>query len=235
MKTKQLFLTLFILGLIISNFALAERNEREVPSFSEISLRISGTVYLEQGNRQSVRMEAKSSTLEEIITEVKGRTLIIRFKSNNIFRRSFNPGRVDIYISVPEIHALSVSGSGDIVADNKIKSRILDLSVSGSGDITLKNLDAERVKAVVSGSGDILINKGGVAEELTVAISGSGNVKAENFETKNVEAKIAGSGNCMVYAADYLKARVSGSGNILYNGNPQIDSSVAGSGRVKKL
>ncbi|WP_372946690.1 head GIN domain-containing protein [Mariniphaga sp.] len=235
MKTKQFFLLLFILGFIFSNAAFAEREEREVSSFSEISLRISGKVHLEQGNRQSVRVEAKSSTLEEIITEVKGRTLIIRFKSNNIFRRSFNPGRVDIYITVPEINALSVSGSGDIVAESKIKSRILDLAVSGSGDISLKNLDAERIKTAVSGSGDILINKGGVADELEVAISGSGNVKAENFEVKNVEVKIAGSGSCSIYATEYLKAKVSGSGNVLYKGNPQIDTSVVGSGKVKKL
>lgn len=235
MKTKQFFLSLFILGFLFSNTVFAEREDREVSSFSEISLRISGTVHLEQGNRQSVRVEAKPSTLEEIITEVKGRELIIRFKSTNLFRRSFNPGRIDIYITVPEVHALSVSGSGDIVADGKIKSRILDLAVSGSGDISLKNLDAERIKASVSGSGDILINKGGVADELVVAISGSGNVKAENFEVKNVDARIAGSGSCHVYAVDYLKARVAGSGNILYRGNPQVDTSVAGSGKVKKL
>jgi hypothetical protein len=235
MKTKQFLLSLFILGFFISNTAFAEREEREVPSFSEISLRISGTVHLEQGDRQSVRVEAKPSTLEEIITEVKGRTLVIRFKSTNIFWRSFNPGRVDIYITVPEINALSVSGSGDVVADSNIKSRILDLAVSGSGDISLNNLDAERVKASISGSGDILIGKGGLADELAVAISGSGNVKAEDFEAKNVEAKIAGSGSCMVRAADHLKARVSGSGNILYKGNPQIDTSVVGSGKVKKL
>ncbi|HDR50344.1 MAG TPA: DUF2807 domain-containing protein [Mariniphaga anaerophila] len=235
MKTKQFFLSLFIFGFVFSNAAFAEREEREVSSFSEISLRISGKVHLEQGNRQRVRVEAKSSTLEEIITEVKGRELIIRFKSNNIFRRSFNPGRVDIYITVPEINALSVSGSGDIIADSKIKSRILDLTVSGSGDISLKNLDAERVKAAVSGSGNILIGKGRTADEFEVAISGSGNVKAENFEAKNVNAKISGSGSCRVNAVDYLKARVAGSGNVLYKGNPQIDTSVMGSGRVKKL
>jgi hypothetical protein len=235
MKTKQLFLSLLIPGIIFSNVVTAERNEREVPSFSEISLRISGKIHLEQGNRQSVRVEAKSSALEEIITEVKGRTLIIRFKSSHMFWRSFNPGRVDIYITVPEIDALSVSGSGDVVADSKIKSRILDLTVSGSGDISLNNLDAERVKASISGSGDILIGKGDLADELAVAISGSGNVKAENFEAKNVEAKIAGSGSCMVHAADHLKARVSGSGNVSYKGEPQIDTSVVGSGRVKKL
>jgi hypothetical protein len=235
MKTKQLFLSLFILGIIFSNVVFAERNEREVPSFSEISLRISGKVHLEQGNRQSVRIEAEPSTLEEIITEVKGRTLIIRFKSTSLFRRTFNPGRVDIYITVPEVDALSVSGSGDIEAESKIEARILDLAVSGSGNILLENLDAERVKAAISGSGDILIGGGGTADELNVAVSGSGNVKAENFEVGNAEVKISGSGSCMVNATELLRARVAGSGNVLYHGNPQIDASVAGSGRVKKL
>lgn len=235
MKTKHLFLSVLMVGLLLSNLAFAEREEREVPSFSEISLRISGNVYLEQGDRQSVRVVASSSTLEEVITEVKGRTLIIRFRTNNLFRKTFNPGKVEIYVTVPEINALAVSGSGDIVAADEIKSRILDLTVSGSGDISLKNLEADRVKATVSGSGNILINKGGLADELTAAISGSGNVKAENFEARSVDAKISGSGNCSVYASSSLKARVAGSGNILYKGNPQLDSTVLGSGRVKKL
>lgn len=235
MKTKHLFLSILMAGLLVSNLAFAVKEDREVPSFSEISLRISGNLYLEQGDRQSVRVVASPSTSEEIITEVKGRTLIIRFRTNNLFRQTFNPGKVEIYVTVPEINALAVSGSGDIVASDAIKSRILDLTVSGSGDILLKNLDAERVKAAVSGSGNILINEGGLADELTATISGSGNVKAENFEARAVEARISGSGNCSVNATSSLKARVAGSGSVLYKGNPQIDTSVAGSGKVKKL
>lgn len=235
MKTKHLFLSILMIGLLVSNLAFAEREERKVPSFSEISLRISGNVYLEQGDRQSVRVVAKPSALEEIVTEVKGRTLIIRFRTNNLFRQTFNPGKVEIYVTVPEINALAVSGSGDIVASDLIKSRILDLTVSGSGDISLKNLDSERVKAAVSGSGNILINNGGLADEFAATISGSGNVKAENFKARAVDARISGSGNCSVHATGSLKARVAGSGSVLYRGNPQVDTSVVGSGRIKKL
>lgn len=234
MKTKHFFLSIFILGFLFSNAVFAEQDEREVPSFSEISLRISGTVYLEQGTRQNLRIEAKPSTLDEIITEVKGRELIIRFKSSNYFWQSFNPGKIEIYVTVPEVNSLAVSGSGDIVAGDLIETRILDLAVSGSGDISLKDLKAERVKAAVSGSGNILIENGGVADELVLAISGSGNVKAENFEAKTVEAKISGSGSCSVHAAESLDATVAGSGSVLYSGNPQLDTSILGSGRVKK-
>jgi hypothetical protein len=235
MKTKIFILTFLFISALFMNPVSAEDEERSVPSFSEISLRIPGTLYLEQGETQSVEVVAKPSALEEIVTEVNGRQLNIRFKSKNYFFKSFNPGKIEIFITVPEIDGLAVSGSGDIIAEDDIKSRILDLAVSGSGDINLSGLDAERVKASISGSGDIIIGSGGVADDLSVSISGSGDVKAEGFEAKDVVVRIAGSGNCSVTSNGTIKAKVAGSGSVYYNGNPGIDSSVAGSGRVKKM
>ncbi len=234
MKIRILLISLFVIGLFAVNQVNAQSEERNVSSFSEISLRVPGKLSLEQGQKQSVEIVAKTSTLEEIITEVKDRKLIIRFKSKNYFR-TFNPGKIEIFVTVPEIDGLGISGSGDIIAEDKIKTRILDLAVSGSGNIKLDDLSAERVKANISGSGDIIINDGGIADDLSVSISGSGNVKAGGFEVKDVAITIAGSGNCTVLSNGSLKARIAGSGNVYYNGNPAIDTSVAGSGSVKKL
>ena len=235
MKTKILILSSFLMFAFFANPVLAEDEERNVPSFSEISLRVPGKLYLEQGQTQSVEIVAKASTLEEIVTEVNGRELTIRFKNKNYLFKSFNPGKIEIFVTVPEIDGLSVSGSGDIIAEDDIKTRIIDLAISGSGDINLAELDAERVKASISGSGDIVIEDGGVADDFSVSISGSGDVKAGDFEAKDVVVRIAGSGNCSVSSNGSLKARVAGSGSVYYNGNPSIDSSVAGSGRVKKI
>ncbi len=234
MKTKLFFFSFILLGLMGLNQARAEEQNRDVPSFSEISMRVSGKVYLEQGDRQSVRIVASQSTLDEIVTEVKDRSLIIRFKSNNLFMRSFNPGKIEIYVTVPEINALSVSGSGDITASNEIKSRILDLSVSGSGNISFDQLVADRVKAGISGSGNVTVDSGR-SEDLTISVSGSGSFKGSDFKVRTVDARISGSGNCTVHAGESLKARVTGSGNVTYSGNPMVDTSVVGSGRVKKL
>jgi len=235
MKKIHIYFPLIILGLLLINPLFAENEKRDVPSFSEIALRIPGKLYVKQGSTQSVQIDAKSSTLEEIITEVKDRKLTIHFKSKNFFFQSFNPGKIEIHITVPEVDGLSVSGSGDIIAENEIETRILDLAVSGSGDIVLADLKTDRVKTAISGSGDIIIKDGGEATDFSAAISGSGDVKAADFEAKDVAVRIAGSGNCTVTANRTLKARVAGSGSVYYNGNPQIDSSVAGSGRVKKL
>jgi hypothetical protein len=232
MKNRVLILAILIVGFFIANPVLAKDEMRQVGPFSKISLRISAKVYVEQGDKQSVKVVAEPETLEKIITEVKDRTLNIRFPNDNIFRR-WDPGKIEIYITVPEVDALNVSGSGDIVSDD-INTRILDLIVSGSGNIKIEKLSAEKVNSNVSGSGNIKIIEGGVASELSVRISGSGNVDARGFEANNVSVQTSGSGNCSVVSNGEIKARISGSGNVYYSGNPAIDSSVSGSGSVKK-
>ncbi len=234
MKTKFLFLSLFLLGIFTFNTVTAEEEKRDISAFSEISLGIEAKLYLTQGSSQSVRVVAKSSTLEDIITEVKNRKLTIRFPNKNIFKRNYNPGKIDIYITVPDISALGVSGSGNIIIED-LESRILDLSVSGSGDIDIDDLDTEKLKASISGSGNISVGEGGIAEELSVSISGSGNFSGKQFEADKVTVRTSGSGNCSVTSNGSIKASIAGSGNIYYSGNPSIDASVAGSGKVKKM
>jgi hypothetical protein len=213
MKTKILLVSLFVLGLFIFNPVQAEEEVREVATFSEISLKVDAKLYLKQGDEQSVKIVAKESVLEKLITEVKGRKLTIRFP-NTTMLQNFNPGKIEIYVTVPEINVLTVSGSGDLVAE-ELSSRILELSVSGSADIVIKD--------------------GGVADELSSTISGSGSVKAEGFEAKDVSVRISGSGSCFITSNGSIKARISGSGSVNYKGNPSIDSSVAGSGKVKEM
>ena len=236
MKTRIIttVFTLFIM-LVATSMVKAEEQSRKVEPFNEISLRIAAKVHLEQGNKQNLEIVAKPSTLEEIITEVKDGKLIIRFPNKDFFWKTFQPGEITIYITTPEINGLGVSGSGDIIAENDIKTKILDLGVSGSGNIRLSSLSAEQVKTAISGSGDIVLAGENPAQDLSVAISGSGNLKAMNYKADDVSVKIAGSGNVDIEAIKNLYVRLAGSGNVTYKGNPLIDQSIAGSGRVKKV
>ncbi len=233
MRTKQVLFFVFTLAFLYSATAFAETEERNVSSFSAVSLNISGTVYLEQGSPQSVRVEASESTLEDLITEVKNGTLVIRLKNNNFFWPSFNTGKIEVYITVPDIEALTVSGSGNIKS-RSIKSRDLNFTVSGSGDIEIENLDAKNVEAVISGSGNVRLN-GGRTAEFSSTVTGSGNIRAVDFQAENADLRITGSGNCSITARESLKARITGSGGVSYKGSPQLDTNVTGSGRVKKL
>lgn len=233
MKTKIvsfIFLFAFVLSAIQTK---ADEQDRKVDPFTEISLRISANVYLEQGPKHSLSIVAKPSTLDEIITEVKDGKLIIRFPNKDFFWKTFQPGEITIHITAPEISGLGISGSGDIIAEDELKTKSMELAVSGSGNIKLSELNAERVKAAISGSGDIIVAGNSAAQDLSVTISGSGNFKGINYSSDDVSVKIAGSGNVGIEANKNLYVRLAGSGNVTYKGKPMIDQSIAGSGSVR--
>lgn len=233
MKTR-LATAITLFAFVLTGLSLrAEEQNRKVDPFTEISLRIGANVHLEQGAKQNLEIVAKPSTLDEIITEVKEGKLIIRFPNKNYLWSTFQPGEITIYITTPEINGLGVSGSGDIIAEDEIKTKILDMAVSGSGNIKLSELNAERVVSAISGSGNILVAGKTAAQDLSVTISGSGNFKGLNYSADDVTIKIAGSGNVGVEANNNLYVRLAGSGNVTYKGKPSIDQSIAGSGTVK--
>jgi hypothetical protein len=232
-KIKVWMVAIVVLGLQLT--AWSETEERKVSAFSEISLRIPAKLYLEQGPVQKVTIDAKSSVKNEIITEISGRSLVIRFPAKNYFFRNLDPGSITIHITVPEISGLSLSGSGDIFAKGSLTTRIMDVNISGSGNVDLSDLLAERVKAVISGSGNIILKGSKPAAEFTGTISGSGNIKAQNFEAENVKANISGSGNCSIGSNGQCTVRIAGSGNFHYKGDPSIDSTVAGTGSIKEI
>lgn len=235
MKTKLAMMALVAFLTVVGKNVIADEQKRNVEPFSEISLRVSGNLFLKQGDKQSIEIDAKASTLNDIITEVKDRKLIIRFPNKNLLWKDFDPGKIIIYVTVPEINALNVSGSGDIICEDGINSRIIDLSVSGSGDIKLDGLKSEQVKAVVSGSGDVVIKGSDTATDLSVTISGSGNFNSLDFPAEDVNIKVSGSGNSTVHAKNKLTAKVAGSGEVRYRGKPLVDQSVVGSGSVKRI
>ena len=235
MKTIFATALLFCTLLLTTMQVQADDETRSVEPFTEISLRIGAKVHLEQGDKQNLEIVAKASTLEQIITEVKEGKLIIRFPNKNLFWNDFRPGEITIHITTPEINALAVTGSGDIVAEDEIKTKILDLTLSGSGNIHLSELTAERVKTAISGSGNIVLGGKTPAQDLSIAISGSGNFKGLDYSAEDVSVKVSGSGNAGIEARNNLYIRLVGSGNVTYKGKPQIDQSTTGSGTVKRL
>ncbi|MGE4587826.1 MAG: head GIN domain-containing protein [Mangrovibacterium sp.] len=229
MKTKLNILLVVVAFLAVMPGLRAAGEYREVSAFSEITLRIPANLYILQGKEQSLEIVAEESVVNKIITDVKGRELTIR--SSGL--RNISASSIEVFITIPDIDALAVSGSGNILSNGAIQSRILKLAVSGSGKIGIEKLSAERVMASLSGSGDIALTGVSDADELTLNISGSGKFDGLNFPVNNVNVRISGSGDALVYAHDMLKVFTVGSGDVIFRGNAATDQSVVGSGKVE--
>lgn len=206
---------------------IVEEN-RNLSDFDEIELRASADVFITRSNEFGFRVEGQQNILDVLTTRTKGHTLIIEFQDVCVI----NTKSLVIYISMPELTALHVSGSGDVESDDVFSANEMELGISGSGSIDLQ-VEAERLDLGVSGSGDIYL--AGTTDRFVSSISGSGNIKANQLQANMARVRISGSGSTYIHVIEDLEVRISGSGNVHYMGNPDINTNVSGSGNVRKI
>jgi hypothetical protein len=226
---KKALLSLIVMSFICSvTMGQDYKETRDVKGFSSIGFGISGNLYIKIGPEFSVILEGDKEDVNEVETEVVGNRLQIKHDTWRFNIRE----KVDVYITMPDLKGLGVSGSGKAEVLDEIETEDLDLSVSGSGHILTANITVENLDCSISGSGNIKLG-GGKVIDAEVSISGSGSFYGEEARAETMEIGVSGSGSCRCYVTGSLEARVSGSGNITYSGDPRIDARVSGSGRVK--
>ncbi len=215
--------------LTLSVLIYGAQEVRKLKGFDQISFNISGDLILTQGDAFKVVIEGPESDIEKIKTEVEGKNLIVKSKTSF---SNFND--VKVYVTLPELKGIALSGSGDVIAEKKFDVKNLNLTVSGSGDINFGTLQAENINAVISGSGDIKL-KGGQSSTLNLSINGSGDISSVELEAKDVKVSISGSGTARVFASNTLNSNIVGSGDVYYKGNPLVNANAVGSGSTKAL
>lgn len=203
---------------------------RKVSDFSIINLSISADVFITQGNKTSIEVEADEKALENLITRVSGDELTIKWKDNDYYN-----GDVIFRITMKDIEELNIAGSGNIYANSKIRCEDIELNIAGSGDILLKDLSAEEIESEIAGSGNIKLGGQDIVASHEINIAGSGDVSAKKLKTEKAFVNIAGSGNCYVNVLKSLNVNIVGSGDVYYFGSPKISSNIIGSGDLEKL
>lgn len=218
-------MSFFTLPILVKAEEVEENRKVEV--FTEIDLRIAGNVYVTQGNEHSLTVKGNASDLKDLITEVKGGNLIIRYDS-----WLSRHGNVEIHLVMKNVEGLDVSGSGTIASESKIVTDEIELEISGSGSIIIDQLEANEIESEISGSGKIVLKGTKTVDEFEFEISGSGKIYAFDLTANKVSGDISGSGKVEITALERLETDISGSGKVYYKGNPVINAEISGSGKV---
>ena len=217
-----------------------------IESFKGIDLKGSFNVHIKYGTKQKVVAKGQQNIIDRLNRDVADNVWSISLKKGNY--RNFN---LDIFITVPGMDKIILSGSGYIEA-KKIAGKnlllkilgngninILDAShvsseiyliISGSGDMQVKNIKAKKTSMEISGSGNI--DAAGESNYLECIINGSGNITAFNLKSNTGNISISGSGNSKVLATNALDVSISGSGDVFYRGRPEITQTISGSGNL---
>lgn len=229
---RIIYFCFFVAGLILATgniFGQSDVKEtRNVSAFKGVNFGIAGNLNIKLGSTFQVVLEGESKYIADIETVVRDGKLIIRRDNFKIFDNE----SVNVYITMPEINSLGVSGSGRAAIEGTVKADMLDLSVSGSGKISIPEVILTEMNCSISGSGDIYL-EGGKSEKAEISISGSGSYVGDKTVTKNFEARISGSGSCSCNVSETLETSISGSGNVYYSGSPKMNLHSSGSGHVR--
>jgi hypothetical protein len=181
---------------------------RQVSGFTAIDLSGTGEVTIEQGDTESLTIEADDNVLPALTSKVTDSRLKLGKKPGTTVRTR-NPIRYRV--TLKELTALDVSGAGSVQA-RQMTLQTLQVDISGSG----------------------VVNLSGSAVEQHIEVSGSGRYEAADLSSQKVTADISGSGQVDVTVSGELEVDISGSGTVTYSGDPSVRQDVSGSGKVIK-
>ena len=205
--------------------------ERALPTFSAIELRGIGDLHITQGEHAPLRIDADDEALSEMVTEVAGDRLVIRFDPWKALRFWGASRRADFYITLPDLTAVSVSGSGTIDMPSYSAHR-LELTINGTGNVRA-NIGVNELKVAISGSGDATLT--GIAHKQEVRISGAGTYSALGLQSREANVSIGGAGKAHVQVSETLDASIGGAGTVVYSGTPRVTQRIAGFGKVEQM
>ena len=201
---------------------------KNVKGVKQVSLEGFGNIVLQQGNQESLRIEAEDNIMPHIQSKVDGDKLTITYDTNTP-----TPTKdVTYYLTVKDLNSISISGAGKIQSNN-FKTNTLDIILTGAGEGNLNGLNVKKLTVNMSGAGKLILS--GKATEQTVNISGAGDYQARELESKTATITIGGAGSSIVNVTDLLNAVISGVGDIEYTGNPKVNKQISGTGNIQKI
>ncbi len=204
-RTRRNIVKLVLMISMITIFLLAMTacskvsEKRDVSGFNKVTLSGDGDLFIEQGDTESLTIEAQENVMEFIETIVSGGTLSISIHEKDGKKPPRSLGGVKYYLKVKDLDGISAFGSGEISSSDFVTDTIA-INIGGSGTVTLS----------------------GEAKSQEIKIDGSGKYSAKDFKTSECTVKINGSGSANVNVTVSLDITINGSGDVKYVGDPSV-------------
>ena len=185
-------------GIIVSEV-------RALNDFSSINSSVYADIHINQGPLEDVIFEAQQNILSEIESNVVNGELIITL---NRCVDIVEP--IEVYITIPDIQRLTLTGVGNFIAENEFTLTDLGITLTGTGDFDLQ----------------------GTVNNLDILPTGVGDVRAFDLASEVCNVNLTGVGDVEVFVNEELNVTLSGVGDIYFMGNPELNINITGSGNV---
>lgn len=203
------------------------KDQRDIKNFTGVRVSSGIDVYLRQGDRETVVVEADENLHDYIITEVRDGALQIR--TDVTIRKA---EQKTVYVTMKEIRSVSASSAGDVTGETPVRSDRIRISASSAGDIKL-DVFADEIEVDISSSGNVTLS--GKAGLLEADLSSAGDLNAYNLEVEEADISVSSAGDADINVTKKLSARASSAGSVNYRGNPEyVNAHSSSAGGIHK-
>jgi len=201
--------------------------ERPVSGIESISIGSSMNLIIEQGENESLRIEASDNILPNITNEVVNGELQLELKSINF--SGITP--INCFVKVKNLNGVKVSSSASVKCEElKTENLFIQMASSSKGSLTV---EVTNLEIKVASSANLTLS--GKAESQDIEVNSSGKLDAFALNSKDCKVDVKSSGVANISVSDNLDAKVSSSANVNYKGNPTVISDVSSSGSLRKV
>lgn len=194
-----------------SNVITEKRNINT--EFSRVKVSSGIDLFIEQGDKVSLTVEADENLHDYIFTEVRGDQLKI-YVDGNIRRARARK----VHLTVKNIEELKATSGSDAVSKGIIKAEELEVETSSGADMRIE-VEAKHVTSNSSSGSNLKIS--GTAETHETSASSGSSLYAYSLKAKEVTASVSSGADISVHASESISARASSGGDIRYKGSPK--------------
>lgn len=221
-----------ISSLFLALSAQAQDQEtRELTGFDAIEVSGGIDLLVRQSEGFVVEVKSDEGELDEILTEVRGRTLEIRRKSSFNFL-DWGGVHGSVTVRLPALVSLTASGGSEVRAEGTVTGNILELVSSGGSDLAIDVAVAD-LNVEASGGSDMSLS--GTARSARVQSSGGSDLNAGRLTAETADLESSGGSNLSIAVRDGIVANASGGSDIIYSGEPRsVKVNASGGGSVTR-
>lgn len=203
--------------------------ERSVSGFDKVAISSGMNLYLEQGSKEYLKVEAEDNIIRNIITEVKNGKLVIKYK--NLIGGISAKEPVNVYLTVINLKELDAS-SGAVIGSKEINTDSLKIVISSGaeGEMVVK---ANSCKVNLSSGSTLKLS--GTAETQEANLSSGVEYRAADLISRNAKIIVSSGASAKVSVSDNLDVSISSGGSVEYSGTPAIVSNISSGGSIKSV
>lgn len=201
---------------------------RNVSGFDAIDASGAVNVFVKQDSAYSVKVEIDDNLQEYVIVEEENGILRVHQANNT---RLQTTGDIKIYVSLPAIKEIQVSGASRLIGENTFAGDQFSADLSGASHAELK-LDYPKVNAELTGASSV--NFSGKTKEVDFSGSGASHFRCFDLLSETARVDLSGASDAQVFASVRLDAEASGASGVKYRGEATANTNVSGASHVSK-